>query len=152
DRAADLAAAGRLPGRHAGRWRHEAASIRQFIQTRCWSERRRSYAWFAGGDDLDAGLLHMLMMRYSERDDPRVLMTVEAIARDLAEGALLRRYDGTDGLTGREGAFVACGFWLAHALALTGRLDEAARRMEALLDLANDVGLYAEEIDGRTGD
>jgi GH15 family glucan-1,4-alpha-glucosidase len=76
---------------------------------------------------------------------------VDAIARELAAGPLVRRYAGDDGVSGAEGAFVACSFWLAEALARTGRVDAAVRLLQATLDLANDVGLYSEEIDPQSG-
>jgi GH15 family glucan-1,4-alpha-glucosidase len=150
DRAVRLAAAGQLPARHADRWRDEAERIRAFIETRCWSERRQSYVRFADGDDLDAALLLMAVERYHDPRHPRIVATIDAIRRELARGPLLYRYTGADGLGGGEGVFLACSFWLVEALALAGRGDEAERTMEALLGLANDVGLYAEEIEPAT--
>jgi GH15 family glucan-1,4-alpha-glucosidase len=150
DRAVRLAAAGQLPARHADRWNDEAERIRVFIETRCWSERHDSYVRFAGGDDLDASLLLMAVERYLDPRHPRLVATLDAIRRELARGPLVYRYTGEDGLRSGEGVFLACSFWLVEALALAGRRDEAARTMEALLRLANDVGLYAEEIEPTT--
>lgn len=73
--------------------------------------------------------------------------TVDAIRRELAEGPFVYRYSGEDGLVGNEGAFLACSFWVVEALARCGRTDEAGAMMDELVGLANDVGLYAEEID-----
>ena len=78
--------------------------------------------------------------------------TVDAVRRELAEGPLVWRYRADDSLEGDEGAFLACSFWLVQALAATGRRDEAGELMDELLPLANDVGLYAEELDGSSGD
>jgi GH15 family glucan-1,4-alpha-glucosidase len=77
---------------------------------------------------------------------------VTALRRDLGRGPLISRYSGDDGLRGAEGAFLCCSFWLADALARIGRLDEATELMAQLIALANDVGLYAEEIDANTND
>jgi GH15 family glucan-1,4-alpha-glucosidase len=72
---------------------------------------------------------------------------VNALRRDLGHGPLLSRYSGEDGLRGGEGAFLCCSFWLADALARIGDVDAASELMEQLIALANDVGLYAEELD-----
>ena len=151
DRAVRLAGDGQLPGGHAGRWRAEADAIREFVEARCWSERQRTYTRFADGEELDAALLLASLMDYP--GGPRVGATVEAIRRELGRGGpLLDRYSGDDGLEGREGAFLTCSFWLVDALARAGRVDEAAESMEELLALANDVGLYGEEVDATTGE
>jgi GH15 family glucan-1,4-alpha-glucosidase len=150
DRAVRLAEQGILPDKNAARWRTESAAIRDFIGTHCWSNEKQSYVRFAGSDELDASVLLGVLHEYAEGDDDRMRRTVEAIGRELAEGPCVRRYAGDDGLEGTEGAFLACSFWLAEALARTGRPDAATDLMEQLLELANDVGLYSEEIDPAT--
>ncbi|HXH82040.1 MAG TPA: glycoside hydrolase family 15 protein [Candidatus Tectomicrobia bacterium] len=152
DRAVRLARMGGLPVEHTGRWRAEAAAVRRFIDEQCWSEAKRSYVWYAGSEDLDASLLLMAIMRYEPPGSPRLQSTIEAIRRELASGPLLYRYTGDDGIAGGEGAFVCCSFWLAEALAIAGRREEATALFEELLRLANDLGLYAEEIMPRTGE
>ena len=94
----------------------------------------------------------MAIMRYDAPDAPRLRATLDAVRRELASGPLLRRYTGDDGIAGGEGAFVCCSFWLVEALAIAGRSDEAEELMHALVGLANDVGLYAEEIAPGTHD
>jgi GH15 family glucan-1,4-alpha-glucosidase len=87
-------------------------------------------------------------------EDPRVIGTVEAVQRELCRDGFVLRYPtitGVDGLPGDEGAFLACSFWLADALALIGRQDEAVAMFERLCTLANDVGLLAEEYDPSLG-
>jgi len=149
DRAAKLAEAGRIPDR-AGRWRQEAAAVQAFVEANCWSEHKQSYVRAVGSDELDAALLFAALMGY-EDPDRRLSKTIDAIRRELCEGPLVRRYSAEDGLSGAEGAFLTCSFWLVDALARDGRVDDAIPLMEELLALANDVGLYAEEIDADTG-
>jgi GH15 family glucan-1,4-alpha-glucosidase len=150
DRAIRLAEAAVLPARRLARWRTEATLIRAFIDERCWSPRKQSYVRFAGTEDVDASLLMMPIMRYTDARDPRMVGTIDAIRRELGRGPLLYRYLGEDGLSGGEGMFVCCSFWLVEALALAGRREEASELMGALLALANDVGLYAEEMSADT--
>jgi GH15 family glucan-1,4-alpha-glucosidase len=151
-RACALAESGRIPGRNAAQWRREAEAIRRFVDERCWSERARSYVRYAGSEELDASLLLGVLTGYSDVTDPRLTATIEAVRRELGRGPLVMRYTGEDGLSEQEGAFLTCSFWLVDALARTGRVDDAVETMEKLLALANDVGLYAEEIDPDTGD
>jgi GH15 family glucan-1,4-alpha-glucosidase len=150
DRAVLMAEAGWLPPRHLARWGAEAIAIRDFIESRCWSDELVSYARSAGSGDLDASVLLGALMGYGEGDS-RMASTIDAVRRQLGSGPLLYRYSGEDGLSGGEGAFLCCSFFLVDALARRGRLDEAAAAMGELVALANDVGLYAEEVDRETG-
>jgi GH15 family glucan-1,4-alpha-glucosidase len=152
DRARRLAAIGHVPDRRLSRWTGEAEAIRRFIEDRCWSDTKQSYVWYAGSDDLDASLLLLPIMRYDAPDARRLRTTVEAVRRELAAGPLLRRYTGDDGLAGGEGAFICCSFWLAEALAISGLRAEAEELMNHMVGLANDVGLYAEEIEPASGE
>ncbi|MGK9168698.1 glycoside hydrolase family 15 protein [Inquilinus limosus] len=96
----------------------------------------------------DASLLILPHYSYVEDDDPRFAETFAFIERELGQGGLLLRYPpGTDGIEGEDSPFGICSFWAVEALARMGRLDEAERRFARLLAMANDLGLYAEEID-----
>ncbi|MGH8921366.1 MAG: glycoside hydrolase family 15 protein, partial [Actinomycetes bacterium] len=152
DRALGLADAGLIPSRHAPDWQVEAKAIRAFVEEQCWSETKSTYVRAAGSDDLDASLLVGVLFGYAEADDPRLVATVDAVRRELSHGPFVYRYTGDDGLAGSEGAFLTCSFWLAEALALQGRRAEAGALMKDLVGLANDVGLYAEEVDPDSGD
>jgi GH15 family glucan-1,4-alpha-glucosidase len=152
NRALDLAQDGKLAGKNAAQWRRESAAISDFIETRCWSEKKQSYSRSAGSDELDASLLLAVLHGFGEPGASRLLTTVDAIRRALSDGVWVHRYEGEDGVAGEEGAFVACSFWLAEALARTGRTDAAAELMDDLVERANDVGLYSEEIDPGSGD
>lgn len=151
DRACDLAERGLIPAGHAGHWRREAESIRGFVETRCFSQQKRSYVRHAGSSELDASLLLGLLGRYGDPTTDRWKGTIEAVRRELGNGPFMRRYSGDDGLDGSEGAFLACSFWLAEALARRGLVESAAGLMDQLIGLANDVGLYAEEIAPASG-
>ncbi len=144
ERACELAEAGLLPSRSVARWREEAGRIRAFVEERCWSEERGAYTAFAGGDELDAAVLVGSLSSYAGGDDARMRATLDVLRRELADGPFVYRASWSPG---REGAFLACSFWLADALARAGRVDEAADLMDELLAARNDVGLLAEEID-----
>ncbi len=104
-----------------------------------------------GQPGTDAALLLVPLLGFPA--EPRIVQaTVEAVERTLGRGEYLLRYVAEDGLPGQEGAFLICSFWLVDTLLLTGRVAEARERVERLLACANDVGLYAEEIDPQTGE
>ena len=151
DRAARLADAGAIPRTGADRWRAEAHAIRRFVEGRCWSASKGSYVRSAGSQELDASVLLGLLFGFHGPRDARFRGTLAAVRRELATGPLVRRYAGPDGLRGREGAFLACSFWTVECLARSGRLDEGAEAMERLVAMANDVGLFSEEIDPASG-
>ncbi|WP_349637000.1 glycoside hydrolase family 15 protein [Streptomyces sp. 378] len=123
------------------RLRRHSLLQRAAEQLRALRRRRRP------GRKPPAGLLH----GYRPPDDPRLRGTVSAVQRTLREGPYVNRYLGTDGVPGGEGAFLACSFWLAEALARCGRIDEAVSLMDQLVALGIDVGLYSEEADRTTG-
>jgi GH15 family glucan-1,4-alpha-glucosidase len=152
DRARELAEHGLLPAKNAERWRHQHERIREFVETRGYSDSKRSYVRAVDEDAVDASLLLAVLAGYDEPRAPRLLDTVAAVRRDLGRGPLIHRYLGSDGMAGQEGAFVACSFWLVDAYARQGQLDEATTLMDELVSLGNDVGLFAEQIDPTTGE
>ncbi len=152
DRAIGLAERGVLSNGHVDSWRRERDRIRDFVERECWSEEKRSYVRVAGGEELDASVLLGVLLRYGDGNADRLAETVDALRGGLAQGPFVLRYSGDDGLSGSEGAFLTCSFWLAEALARVGRIDEAAELMDELVALGNDVGLYAEELDPETGE
>jgi GH15 family glucan-1,4-alpha-glucosidase len=138
-------------------WAAERDAIREAVLERGWSEARQAYAQSFDSDELDAAALLMPLVGFLPADDPRMRSTIEAIARDLTDDGLVLRYRNTeglnaDGLTGEEGTFVICSFWLVSCLAKAGEVDRAEELFDRLAGYANDVGLIAEEIDTRNGE
>jgi GH15 family glucan-1,4-alpha-glucosidase len=148
DHAIHLAAGGRLPDDRVPRWKKVRDEIRAWVEERCWSEARGAYLAWPGSDELDASVLIAARYGYFEVGDERLAATIETLRRELGSGPFLYR---TTGLRHEEGCFLACSFWLVDALARQGRIGEARELMEELLPAANDLGLYAEEIDPATG-
>jgi len=130
----------------------ERAAIRDQIEQRGYNERIGSYVSVLDGDDVDASLL--MLARYGSVDpsSPRMRSTLAVIQQRLGANGLLYRYRRTDdGISGDEGAFGICSFWAVSARALVGDRDGAATAFRRVLPFANDVGLFAEEIDPATG-
>jgi alpha,alpha-trehalase len=96
----------------------------------------------------------MPLLRFLPRDDERIRATVLAIADELTMDGLVLRYrveQTDDGLSGEEGTFAICSFWLVSALVEIGELPRARALCEKLLSFASPLNLYAEEIDAVTG-
>ncbi len=115
-----------------------------------------SFTQYYGSDQLDASLLMIPLVGFLPAHDPRVRGTIEAIERELVDGGFVLRYrtadtGDVDGLTGREGAFLACSFWLADCLSMLGREHDARQMLDRLMGLRNDLGLLAEEYDPVAG-
>jgi alpha,alpha-trehalase len=105
-------------------------------------------------DSLDASTLLAPIFGFLPGDDERIRASVLAIANELTEDGFVLRYrtgETDDGLSGKEGTFLICSFWLVSALAIVGELQRARDVMERLLRIASPLGLYAEEFDVATG-
>ncbi|QLE71503.1 glycoside hydrolase family 15 protein [Streptomyces rectiverticillatus] len=136
-------------------WRAMRDEVHREVCERGFDAERGTFTQSYGSEELDAATLLIPRVGFLPPEDPRVTGTVDAIRRELDHGGLVRRYssDGKpmDGVPGNEGAFLACSFWLAEALHMTGRTKEAHDLFERLLSLRNDVGLLAEEYDPDAG-
>jgi hypothetical protein len=135
-------------------WRRLRRAIREDVLHGGYDAARESFTQYYGSKDVDAALLLIPLVGFLPADDPRVAGTVAAIKRELMVDGLVQRYrsrEHVDGLPPGEGVFLACSFWLADVLTLSGQVDEARSMFERLLALRNDVGLLAEEYDPRTG-
>jgi GH15 family glucan-1,4-alpha-glucosidase len=152
DRASELAEIRGDPVQ-ATDWRSTAEEIRADILEHGVSESgvlRQHYET----DALDASVLLAAIFDFLPPDDKRLQATVNAIAQDLTENGFVLRYrtdETDDGLSGKEGTFLICSFWLVSALAIVGEQQRARDLMERLLRIASPLGLYAEEFDADTG-
>ena len=165
DRAITLVSRGEHDERVAG-WRATAQRIRDDIDANGYSEKLNTYVQAYGIESADASNLRMALVGFLPPDDPRMRATIRATGKLLADGdTLIYRYlveEGgghgqgatpttDDGLNGPEGAFLACAFWNVSCLCMIGEVDEARRRVEALLTYASPLGLFSEEVDPQTG-
>jgi GH15 family glucan-1,4-alpha-glucosidase len=136
------------------KWLKVRDEIYEEIMEKGWSPEREAFVQSYGDDTLDASNLIMPLVFFLSPSDPRMLKTLDAINRPpknggLVSNSLVYRYDvqkSADGLTGEEGTFSLCTFWLVEALTRAGRLEESRLIFEHMLGYANHLGLYAEEI------
>ncbi|MEM9454628.1 MAG: glycoside hydrolase family 15 protein [Myxococcota bacterium] len=136
----------------ADRWQTAAARVRDEILRNGLDPTGRHFCASYGSDHVDGALLVLPLHGFVEPQDPLMVATIARIRDQLGTGPFVHRYRVDDGVGGPEGAFVLCGFWLAEALALQGRLDEAIDVFVAHAEASNHLGLLAEEVDPQNGE
>jgi GH15 family glucan-1,4-alpha-glucosidase len=132
------------------RWRQVRQEIHDEVCEKGYDAERSTFTQYYGSKELDAAALAVVLVGFLPASDPRVTGTIDAVRDGLGHDGFISRYstaETDDGLSGTEGQFLACSFWLVSALALNGRVDEARTLFERLLGLTNDLGLLAEEYD-----
>ena len=131
-------------------WQQISMQIYREIMEKGWNDQKGSFVQYYGGDAIDASALLLSLTGFIDARDPRMLATIDRIQRELTHAPHVYRYDvqtaADDGLSGHEGTFSICSFWLVEALARAGRLEEARLSLEHMLTYANHLGLYSEEI------
>ena len=137
-------------------WKKIRQEIHDQVCDQGFNTAKGSFTQYYGSDQLDASLLMIPLVGFLPAHDPRVRGTIEAVQRELVEGGFVLRYrtvdtGDVDGLSGREGAFLACSFWLADCLTLLGRDRDARQLLDRLMGLRNDLGLLSEEYDPVAG-
>jgi GH15 family glucan-1,4-alpha-glucosidase len=136
-----------------GRWRRIRGEIHEEVLREGFNVELNAFTQSYGSDELDASTLLIPILGFLPPDDPRVVGTIAAVQKHLTRDGFVERYrtdesaNKVDGLSGREGVFLPCSFWLVDALVLMGRLDEAQALFDRLVAISNDLGLLAEEYD-----
>ncbi len=153
DRAIKAARALGVPG-DVERWEALRQQIKEDVLEHGYDEGRGQFVQAYGSKNLDSAVLMLPLVGFLPGDDPRIRSTVQAIQRELtsAEGFVYRYKDFDDGLNTDEGAFLMCTFWLADNLINLGEIEQARTLFDTLRGCANDLGLYGEQIDPKTGE
>ncbi len=156
DRAIAMAQLLRAEDKVAG-WKQTRDEIHAAVLEQGWSERADAFAQSFGSDELDASTLMMPIVGLPARRQMRGCSrpSTPSPSGSRTRGVCVYRYrteGGVDGLSGDEGTFLLCTFWLAEALALAGRADRARQVFETAAGYGNDLGLLAEEVDATTGE
>lgn len=133
-------------------WKQEREHVRQAILDQGYNKDVGAFVQTLNGNELDASALTIPLVGFLPMNDSRVLNTLKCVQERLTVNGLVYRYDGDDGLPGRDASFTLCSFWLIMNLAQCGRLSEAKAAFEHVCGFANDVHLLAEQINPITGD
>jgi pentatricopeptide repeat protein len=131
-------------------WKLVRDEIHAEVCERGFDSDRRTFTQYYGSKELDASVLNIPLVGFLPGTDERVSGTIDAVASELGRDGFISRYstaETNDGLSGDEGQFLACSFWLVNALARNGRVEDARALFERLVSLSNDLGLLAEEYD-----
>jgi GH15 family glucan-1,4-alpha-glucosidase len=137
------------------RWRRAAQDIREDILTRGWNPQRQAFTQHYDTLALDASNLFVSLFGFLPVSDERIKATIERTVEELSYNGLLRRYrtdETDDGLSGSEGVFLWCSFWLVRNLIRLGKLDEATALYKRLLSHSNHLGLFSEMVDPTSGE
>lgn len=135
----------------SARWEEEAAKVQNLVLTRGFNEKKGIFTQGLDGENQDAANLLLPTLGIVDARDPRFISTVEDYSHTLVRNGLVLRYKNPDDFGEPTSAFTLCSFWLAEALALVGRLDDAVVIFNELVRRANPVGLFSEDIDPSTG-
>ena len=135
----------------ARHWNELADQVGSVILERCWNEKRKAFTAAIDSEDMDASVLLLPELGLLDSADPRFASTVAAIEQDLVKGRHVLRYAARDDFGLPESEFLVCRFWLIDALCLLGRKEEARDRFQDALSLRNHYGLFAEDVDPKTG-
>ena len=153
DRAVGLAEQHHIAAADVAAWKREREMISESLRREGFNRDLGAYVQTYGSDKADASLLRLPLMGVTSAEHPRMRGTIALIEKQLLKNGLLYRYPpAEDGLTGTEGTFTACSFWLVENYILQGRLREAEEMFRHLLSFANDVGLMSEELDPDSGE
>jgi GH15 family glucan-1,4-alpha-glucosidase len=136
----------------ATRWRKERDAVKRAIEREGYDRRRGVFVQWFGSAKVDGSLLQLPVTGFVEWDDPRMVRTTDAVRETLSDRGLIRRHANRDGQPGREGAFLACSFWLAECLARQSRTAEGREVFDTAMATANDLGLFSEEYDTRSAE
>lgn len=135
----------------AARWAAQAASEREIILARGYSDKHKCFTQALDGQYADAANLLFPMMGFIDAKDPRFLATLDDYEKRLVHEDLMLRYVNEDDFGATTSAFTICSFWWAEALALSGRLEQAVKLFEKLLKYSNPLGLFSEDVDPTSG-
>ncbi len=132
-------------------WIKTRDKIKQTILKKGFNKKLNSFTQSFGSENLDAANLLIPLMGFLPFTDSKVKGTITATLKYLTKKNLVYRYKSRDGLPGEEGTFVLCTFWLVDVLALSGHVEKAEKILLNLLKHISPLGLFAEEIDPKTG-